>query len=228
MNTPTNRHERSNPRPRRTSPALGARAAPALWGLGAAVALGALGYWRLLVPRRPLLRIHGRCLCQRRRGAGDQRSARHGAGLESRRHTARQCRAALAAARSGGCENRRGECRSRPCARGSPGARPVRAKQGTAAQIAQREQAERTADEDLKRRGGLIADGAISAEELSHARDAVTTTRANVAAARQQLEPDHRADRRHHHCRPSAGARGRGRRAQCRSSPCTAPSSSRP
>jgi membrane fusion protein (multidrug efflux system) len=55
------------------------------------------------------------------------------------------------------------------------------------AQIDQREQAERTADDDLQRRGGLIADGAISAEELSHARDAVTTTRANVAAARQQL-----------------------------------------
>jgi membrane fusion protein (multidrug efflux system) len=56
------------------------------------------------------------------------------------------------------------------------------------AQIDQREQAARTADEDLKRRGGLIADGAISAEELSHARDAVTTTRANVAAAREQLD----------------------------------------
>jgi len=55
------------------------------------------------------------------------------------------------------------------------------------AQIEQREQAERTADEDLKRRGGLLSDGAISQEELSHARDAVTTTRANVAAARQQL-----------------------------------------
>jgi membrane fusion protein (multidrug efflux system) len=55
------------------------------------------------------------------------------------------------------------------------------------AQIEQREQAERTADEDLNRRSGLIADGAISTEELSHARDAVTTTRANVAAARQQL-----------------------------------------
>jgi membrane fusion protein (multidrug efflux system) len=55
------------------------------------------------------------------------------------------------------------------------------------AQIEQREQAERTADEDLKRRGGLLADGAISTEELSHARDAVTTTRANLAAARQQL-----------------------------------------
>jgi membrane fusion protein (multidrug efflux system) len=55
------------------------------------------------------------------------------------------------------------------------------------AQIEQREQVERTADDDLKRRGGLIADGAISAEELSHARDAVTTSRANVSAARQAL-----------------------------------------
>lgn len=55
------------------------------------------------------------------------------------------------------------------------------------AQIEQREQAARTADSDLKRRGGLIEDGAISAEELSHARDAVTSTRANVAAAREQL-----------------------------------------
>jgi membrane fusion protein, multidrug efflux system len=55
------------------------------------------------------------------------------------------------------------------------------------AQIEQREQAARTADDDLKRRGGLIADGAISAEELSHARDAVTSTRAYVAAAREQL-----------------------------------------
>src|SRR5271170_6608815 len=55
------------------------------------------------------------------------------------------------------------------------------------AQIEQREQAERTANEDLKRRSGLLVDGAISSEELSHARDAVTTTRANVSAARQQL-----------------------------------------
>jgi membrane fusion protein, multidrug efflux system len=55
------------------------------------------------------------------------------------------------------------------------------------AQIEQREQAERTADEDLERRNGLLEDGAISTEELSHARDAVTTTRANVSAARQQL-----------------------------------------
>lgn len=55
------------------------------------------------------------------------------------------------------------------------------------AQIDQRTQAARTAEDDLKRRSGLIADGAISAEELSHARDAVASTRANVAAASQQL-----------------------------------------
>ena len=55
------------------------------------------------------------------------------------------------------------------------------------AQIEQREQAARTAEDDLKRRGGLIADGAISAEELSHARAAVTATRASLSAARQQL-----------------------------------------
>jgi len=73
-------------------------------------------------------------------------------------------------------------------------ARAVRQVRGLFAQreellalIEQREQTARTADDDLKRRGGLIADGAISAEELSHARDAVTTTHANVSAARQQL-----------------------------------------
>ena len=73
-------------------------------------------------------------------------------------------------------------------------ARAVRQVRGLFAQreellalIQQREQAARTADDDLRRRGGLIADGAISAEELSHARDAVTTTHANVSAARQQL-----------------------------------------
>jgi membrane fusion protein (multidrug efflux system) len=55
------------------------------------------------------------------------------------------------------------------------------------AQIEQREQSARTADDDFKRRGGLISHGAISAEELSHARDAVTSTRAGLSAARQQL-----------------------------------------
>lgn len=78
------------------------------------------------------------------------------------------------------------------------------------AQIETREQAARTADEDLTRRGGLIADGAISAEELSHARDAVTTTRANVSAARLQLSQTV-AHRRHNHRGSSAGI-GRRRR----------------
>jgi membrane fusion protein (multidrug efflux system) len=55
------------------------------------------------------------------------------------------------------------------------------------AQIEEREQAARTAQDDLRRRSDLIADGAISAEELSHARDAVISARAGVAAAREQL-----------------------------------------
>ena len=55
------------------------------------------------------------------------------------------------------------------------------------AQIDEREQAARTADDDLRRRSVLISDGAISAEELSHARDAITSTRAAVAVSREQL-----------------------------------------
>jgi membrane fusion protein, multidrug efflux system len=55
------------------------------------------------------------------------------------------------------------------------------------AQIEQRESALRTAESDLKRRQGLLDDGAISGEELSHARDNVTSMRAAVAAAREQL-----------------------------------------
>src|SRR5579872_3728206 len=56
------------------------------------------------------------------------------------------------------------------------------------AQIDQRESALATAESDLKRRQGLLDDGAISGEELSHARDNVVSLRAAVAAARQQLE----------------------------------------
>ena len=55
------------------------------------------------------------------------------------------------------------------------------------AQIDQRESALRTAESDLQRRQGLLADGAISGEELSHARDNVIAMRAAVAAAREQL-----------------------------------------
>jgi membrane fusion protein (multidrug efflux system) len=55
------------------------------------------------------------------------------------------------------------------------------------AQIEQRESALSTAESDLKRRQGLLDDGAISGEELSHARDNVISARAAVAAAREQL-----------------------------------------
>jgi membrane fusion protein, multidrug efflux system len=55
------------------------------------------------------------------------------------------------------------------------------------AQIEQRESALRTAEEDLTRRQGLLDDGAISGEELAHARDNVTALRAALAAAREQL-----------------------------------------
>jgi membrane fusion protein (multidrug efflux system) len=55
------------------------------------------------------------------------------------------------------------------------------------AQIDERESALRTAESDLARRQGLLDDGAISGEELAHARDNVTSLRASVAAAREQL-----------------------------------------
>jgi len=55
------------------------------------------------------------------------------------------------------------------------------------AQIDVRQQALRTADADLARRASLSDDGAISAEELSHARDNVISSRAAVAAALDQL-----------------------------------------
>ncbi|HEY6452206.1 MAG TPA: HlyD family efflux transporter periplasmic adaptor subunit [Steroidobacteraceae bacterium] len=55
------------------------------------------------------------------------------------------------------------------------------------AQIAERESSLRTAESDLRRRQGLLDDGAISGEELAHARDNVTAMRAAVAAAREQL-----------------------------------------
>jgi membrane fusion protein (multidrug efflux system) len=55
------------------------------------------------------------------------------------------------------------------------------------AQIDVRESALRTAESDLTRRQGLLEDGAISGEELAHARDNVTSVRAALAAAREQL-----------------------------------------
>lgn len=55
------------------------------------------------------------------------------------------------------------------------------------ADVAAREAAVRQAEADYRRRKGLAASGAISAEELAHARDALTTARSALAAAQAQL-----------------------------------------
>jgi membrane fusion protein, multidrug efflux system len=55
------------------------------------------------------------------------------------------------------------------------------------AQIAQRESDLSRVQNDLQRRASLQADGAVSGEELSHARDAVALARAALDAARGQL-----------------------------------------
>src|SRR6185437_14437909 len=55
------------------------------------------------------------------------------------------------------------------------------------AQIAQRQADLRRVQNDLSRRAGLLADGAVSGEELSHARDAVSVAQAALTAAREQL-----------------------------------------
>jgi len=55
------------------------------------------------------------------------------------------------------------------------------------AQIAQRVSDLKRAQDDLDRRQGLVADGAVSGEELSHSRDALALARAGLDAVRQQL-----------------------------------------
>jgi membrane fusion protein (multidrug efflux system) len=55
------------------------------------------------------------------------------------------------------------------------------------AQSAQRESDVKRAQADVERREGLLSDGAVSGEELSHSRDALTVARAALDAARQQL-----------------------------------------
>jgi membrane fusion protein (multidrug efflux system) len=55
------------------------------------------------------------------------------------------------------------------------------------AQIAQRESDVKRAQDDVSRREGLLSDGAVSGEELSHVRDALTAARAALDGARQQL-----------------------------------------
>ena len=55
------------------------------------------------------------------------------------------------------------------------------------AQIAQRVADLKRAQDDLDRRQGLLADGAVSGEELSHSRDALAVARAGLDAAHEQL-----------------------------------------
>jgi membrane fusion protein (multidrug efflux system) len=55
------------------------------------------------------------------------------------------------------------------------------------ADVAAREAAVQQAKADYQRRKGLAASGAISAEELSHARDALTTAESALAAAQAQF-----------------------------------------
>jgi membrane fusion protein (multidrug efflux system) len=55
------------------------------------------------------------------------------------------------------------------------------------AQIAQRLSDVKRAQDDLDRRAGLVADGAVSGEELSHSRDALAVARAALDGAREQL-----------------------------------------
>ena len=55
------------------------------------------------------------------------------------------------------------------------------------AEVAAREAVVKQAQADFQRRKGLAASGAISAEELAHARDALTTAESALAAAQAQL-----------------------------------------
>ncbi len=55
------------------------------------------------------------------------------------------------------------------------------------ADLAARQVAVRQAREDVKRREGLVASGAVSREELAHARDVLATAEAALSASRGQL-----------------------------------------
>ncbi len=55
------------------------------------------------------------------------------------------------------------------------------------AQINERQTELKRAEDDYKRRAGLVSDGAVSTEELSHMKDSVTQIDASLAAAREQL-----------------------------------------
>ncbi|HEY2394869.1 MAG TPA: HlyD family efflux transporter periplasmic adaptor subunit [Rudaea sp.] len=55
------------------------------------------------------------------------------------------------------------------------------------AQIAEHETALKRAQDDYRRRAGLVGDGAVSHEELSHSKDAIVQLQASLDAAREQL-----------------------------------------
>jgi len=74
-------------------------------------------------------------------------------------------------------------------------ARTVRAVRGTyaqadqlRAQITERETDLKKSRDDYNRRQALVADGAVSGEELAHAQDTISQTRAALQAAHRQLE----------------------------------------
>jgi membrane fusion protein (multidrug efflux system) len=56
------------------------------------------------------------------------------------------------------------------------------------AQIAERETDLKKSQNDYARRQALVADGAVSGEELAHAQDTIAQTRASLQAAQRQLE----------------------------------------
>ena len=60
-----------------------------------------------------------------------------------------------------------------------------------AANVAQRESDLARAQDDLKRRVAVANTGAVSAEDVSHARDAVAAAQASLDAARQQAQSNH-------------------------------------
>ncbi|KAA1004888.1 HlyD family efflux transporter periplasmic adaptor subunit [Paraburkholderia panacisoli] len=60
-----------------------------------------------------------------------------------------------------------------------------------AANIAQREADLARANDDLKRRQAIAETGAVSGEDIAHARDAVSSAQAALDAARQQAEANH-------------------------------------
>ena len=55
------------------------------------------------------------------------------------------------------------------------------------AQIADRRIALKRAQDDYNRRSGLVSDGAVSSEELSHTKDTITQTQASLTEAQEQL-----------------------------------------